>query len=52
MGAQEPQWSPNGRYLAFAAVLDADSSDLFIYDAQDSSLRRLTNGPDWIGPIE
>ena len=30
MGAQEPQWSPNGRYLAFAAVLDADSSDLFV----------------------
>ena len=52
MGAQEPQWSPNGRYLAFAAVLDADSSDLFVYDTQDRSLRRLTNGPDWVGPIE
>ena len=52
MGGQEPQWSPNGRYLAFAAVLDADSSDLFVYDAQDGSLRRLTSGPDWVGPIE
>lgn len=52
MGAQALQWSPNGRYLAFAAVLDADSSDLFVYDAQDGSLRRLTNGPDWVGPIE
>jgi hypothetical protein len=52
MGTQEPQWSPNGRYLAFAAVLDADSSDLFVYDAQDGSLRRLTSGPDWVGPIE
>ena len=52
MGAQELQWSPNGRYLAFAAVLDADSSDLFVYDAQDGNLRRLTNGPDWVGPIE
>ena len=52
MMLQAPQWSPNGRYLAFTAVLDADSSDLFVYDAQDGSLRRLTNGPDWVGPIE
>jgi WD40 repeat protein len=46
-----PQWSPNGRYLAFAALQD-DSSDLFVYDSQDGSLRRLTSGPDWVGPIE
>ena len=52
MAAQELQWSPNGHYLAFAAVLDADSSDLFIYDSQNGSLRRLTSGPDWVGPIE
>jgi len=52
MGEQEPQWSPNGRYLAFAALLDSTSSDLFVYDEQDGSLRRLTNGPDWVGPIE
>ena len=52
MMEQEPQWSPNGRYLAFAALLDATTTDLFVYDAQDGSLRRLTNGPDWVGPIE
>ena len=52
MMQQAPQWSPNGHYLAFTAVLDAASSDLFVYDAQDGSLRRLTNGPDWVGPIE
>ncbi len=52
MGEQTPEWSPNGRYLAFVALLDATSSDLFIYDARDGSLRRLTNGPDWVGPIE
>lgn len=52
MSEQELQWSPNGRYLAFAAVLEAASSDLFVYDAQDGSLRRLTNGPDWVGPID
>ena len=52
MMEQTPRWSPNGRYLAFAAVLDAATSDLFVYDAQDGSLRRLTSGPDWVGPIE
>lgn len=52
MMEQEPQWSPNGRYLAFVAILDAASSDLFIYDTQDDNLRRLTNGPDWVGPVE
>jgi WD40 repeat protein len=49
---QQPQWSPNGRYLAFVAILDAKSSDLFVYDTQNRNLRRLTNGPDWVGPIE
>lgn len=52
MMRQQPQWSPNGRYLAFVSILDAVSSDLFVYDAQEDNLRRLTNGPDWVGPIE
>lgn len=52
MMRQQPQWSPNGRYLAFVAVLDAPTSDLFVYDTQDGNLRRLTSGPDWVGPIE
>jgi hypothetical protein len=52
MMRQQPQWSPNGRYLAFVAIVDAASSDLFVYDIQDRKLRRLTNGPDWVGPIE
>jgi WD40 repeat protein len=52
MMIQQPQWSPNGRYLAFVALLDAPSSDLFVYDTQNGDLRRLTNGPDWVGPIE
>lgn len=51
MTQQQPRWSPNGRYLAFAALLDAPSSDLFVYDTKDGNLRRLTNGPDWVGPI-
>ena len=52
MMRQQPRWSPNGRYLAFVAILDAASSDLFVYDTQEDNLRRLTNGPDWVGPIE
>ena len=52
MMIQQPRWSPNGRYLAFVALLDATSSDLFVYDTQNGDLRRLTNGPDWVGPIE
>jgi dipeptidyl aminopeptidase/acylaminoacyl peptidase len=52
MGGARLQWSPNGRYLAFVAILDGISSDLFVYDAQNSNLRRLTHGPDWVGPIE
>jgi len=51
MMRQQPRWSPNGRYLAFVAILDAASSDLFVYDTQDGNLKRLTNGPDWVGPI-
>jgi WD40 repeat protein len=52
MMRQQAQWSPNGRYLAFVAILDATSSDLLVYDTQNGNLRRLTNGPDWVGPIE
>jgi hypothetical protein len=52
MMRQQPQWSPNGRYLSFVAIMDATSSDLFVYDTQTGNLRRLTNDPDWVGPIE
>jgi WD40 repeat protein len=49
---QRPQWSPDGRYLAFVALLDSASSDLFIYDKQNGNLRRLTSDPNWVGGIE
>jgi WD40 repeat protein len=52
MMIQQLQWSPNGRYLAFVSILDSTSSDLFVYDTQNGNLRRLTNGPDWVGPIK
>ena len=46
-----PVWSPNGRYLAFTAVRNSISSDLYVLDSRDGSLRQLTSGPDWIGGI-
>lgn len=39
-------WSPNGRYLAFAAALDGPSADVYLYDAQSDQIRRLTDGPN------
>ncbi|HKY56055.1 MAG TPA: hypothetical protein VJM08_17195, partial [Anaerolineales bacterium] len=47
----EIKWSPNGHYLAFPAVLEGSSSDLYVYDAEDGSVRRLTSGPDDVGTI-
>jgi hypothetical protein len=52
LGGARPRWAPNGRYLAFAAVSGTTSSDLFVYDTQTGNLQRLTQGPDWVGPIE
>ena len=45
------RWSPNGRYLAFTAVRNSISSDLYVLDSLDDSLRQLTSGPDWVGGI-
>lgn len=36
-------WSPDGRYLAFAGQMDGLSSDLYLYDTQSNTIRRLTN---------
>jgi WD40 repeat protein len=47
----EIKWSPNGRYLAFPAMLDGPSSDLYVYDIQNGNIRRLTTGPDDVGTI-
>jgi Tol biopolymer transport system component len=37
-----PAWSPDGRYVAFAAQ-SGGLTDLYVYDLQADSLRRLTN---------
>jgi dipeptidyl aminopeptidase/acylaminoacyl peptidase len=47
----EMAWSPNGRYLAFAAALDGPSSDLYMYDAETGNVLRMTSGPDSVAQI-
>ena len=37
-----PAWSPDGRYIAFAA-LSGGVTDLYLYDLSTDSLRQLTN---------
>ncbi len=37
-------WSPQGDYLAFAAVLDGPSSDLYVMNTATNMIRRLTSG--------
>ena len=39
-----PTWSPDGRTIAFSGLVGG-LNDLFLYDIESSSLRRLTNDP-------
>lgn len=48
---REVRWSPNGRYLAFPAISEGQSSDLYVYDIQNGNIRRLTTGSDDVGTI-
>jgi Tol biopolymer transport system component len=47
-----PAWSPDGRQVAFSGLIGG-FTDLFVYDLESSTLRRLTNDsfaemdPDW-----
>jgi hypothetical protein len=44
-------WSPNGRFLAYAAYADSGTTDLFVLDAHDRSVHRLTSDPAEIEQI-
>jgi hypothetical protein len=48
---QQLSWSPDGRYLAFAAIRLGSSSDLYVYDSTDGSTQDMTAGPEDIGQI-
>lgn len=41
----ELAWSPDGRWLAFNAVIDGESGDLYLYSVEQAQLTRLTDGP-------
>lgn len=45
------EWSPDSRYLAFAGQMDGPSSDLYLFDTKDESIKRLTSGPGQIQRI-
>ena len=40
---QALDWSPDGKLLAFAAQIDGPSSDIYLYDVKENSIRRLTD---------
>jgi hypothetical protein len=50
-GWWEIQWSPDGRYLAFPAIWDDPSTDLYIYDIENGRTRQLTSGPEYVQQI-
>jgi hypothetical protein len=35
-------WSPDSKHLAFAAQIDGHSSDIYVYDIENSTIRRAT----------
>jgi len=45
----QPKWSPNGRYLAFLGAIEGPSTDIYLYDASNNSIRRLTSGSNQVG---
>lgn len=38
-------WSPDSERIAFVAQIDGSSSDIYIYDLHEKSIRQLTNEP-------
>ena len=38
-------WSPDGQWLAFNAVIDGPSGDLYVYSVERDEISRLSDGP-------
>jgi len=49
LGAETPQFSPDGTLIVFAAYLADDNNDVFIMNADGSDLKQLTSSPGWDG---
>ena len=45
----QPKWSPNGRYLAFVGAIEGPSTDVYVYDSELDTVKRLTDGPNQVG---
>lgn len=45
---QALDWSPDGRYLAFAGQMDGLSSDIYLYDSVSGAIKRYSSGPEEI----
>jgi len=45
-------WSPDSRYLAFAAQIDGLSSDVYLYDTLNKTLKQVTSGDKQVSSLE
>lgn len=43
LGIKSLAWSPDGRFLAFAAQIGGPSSDLYLYDLEEDTMHRLSD---------
>ena len=43
-GIKGVDWSPDSRYLAFSGEMDGPTSDLYVYDVENATIKRLTDG--------
>lgn len=41
-----PEWSPDGRHLAFVAAVQEINSDVYSYDLENKTIRRMTSNPE------
>ena len=49
LGAETPVFSPDGKYILFAAYVAEGNNDVFIMAADGSGRRRITDGPGYDG---
>lgn len=38
------EWSPDNKHLAFPAMIDGDSTDLYVYSLHEKKIQRMENG--------